>query len=370
MRMCRCSMPVNVAAFVRKSCLAGALAVSLICTVKACMICVPVPQKTLADHVMESRTVAFAREDPDSPFTYRIEEYVKGDSDGPRVDLFVDSTTRRQLKSDARRRTILCRADEKTPWRNLGVADPEHQQVVRRIVALSSTWRQQGSDDRSRFFLGLLGHKNRALSDLAYLELSRAPYDVVRRAAAWVSRDELDRLLERPEYIEWRPLAIMMLAQSDSPQDEKRITRAFAVHQQHSLTTNLAAWTTAYIEIKGEEAVHHVAKAYLTSDSRKPNEISAVLRALSIHGQHGSVQLRDAIARQYLQTIGNHPEAVGMIARDLLRWKKWEFRAPLRDLLAHREAPLSASAQRLVRAYLQSNHAIDQHSSPRKSTLP
>ena len=34
----------------------------------ACLVCIPMPERTLADHVVEAAAVALARNDPDDPF--------------------------------------------------------------------------------------------------------------------------------------------------------------------------------------------------------------------------------------------------------------------------------------------------------------
>ena len=62
------------------------------------MICIPVPEKTDADYLIESDTVVLAREDQARPFFYEAVEVLKGADDGAPIDLFLDSTTRGIVK--------------------------------------------------------------------------------------------------------------------------------------------------------------------------------------------------------------------------------------------------------------------------------
>ena len=46
--------------------------------VQACVICVPYPEKTAVDFLIDSATVILAREHPDKPFSYAPVEVLKG----------------------------------------------------------------------------------------------------------------------------------------------------------------------------------------------------------------------------------------------------------------------------------------------------
>jgi hypothetical protein len=114
---------------------------------------------------------------------------------------------------------VLVRDSGDQSWRTVGIADGIYQQVVRRILTVAQDWSgPAGAEKRCEFFLTLPGRDNRALFELAYLELGRAPYRMIKRAGRNVSKEDLLAILQRREYIEWRPLAILMLSQgSNSP---------------------------------------------------------------------------------------------------------------------------------------------------------
>ena len=156
--------------------------------VEACRVCFLLPKKTAADFLIESELVVLARENLDQPFCYSAVENLKGHSTIAKFGLFVDSTTRRLLKANPKYAVVLVRKNEDDPWQSLGIADSQYQEVIKRILAFSEQWTSEGgSKDRYKFFLSLLGSKNRTIFELAYLELGRAPYSTIKKMAKLVS---------------------------------------------------------------------------------------------------------------------------------------------------------------------------------------
>ena len=117
----------------------------------ACPVCLPMPQTTAADRLINSQIVVFAREDPHKPFSYRTVNVLKGNPATTGVDLFINSSTRRRLSANPTHVAVLCRTDENSPWISLGIADQVYQQVVRRILALSREWNGGSVSDSARF---------------------------------------------------------------------------------------------------------------------------------------------------------------------------------------------------------------------------
>jgi hypothetical protein len=280
------------------------------------------PQTTAADLLIESDVVVFAREDPDKPFSYQAVDVIKGDLDSTAIDLFVDSSTRRRLEVNETLVVVLARDRKDQSWRTVGIADGMYQQVVRRILAVAQDWSgPNGAEKRCEFFLTLLVHDDRALFKLAYLELGRAPYRMIKRVGRDVSKQDLLSILQRREYIEWRSLAILMLSQSANTQDRASIEKNFADCCEYSLTTDLAAWATAYIELNGARAIERIEQEYLANPQRSEKEVRAIVAALSLHGHDGRMELRDQIVCSYEIAIRHHPVVSRQIAKDLADWR-------------------------------------------------
>ena len=283
----------------------------------ACIFCLSMPQTTAADILIHSEVVVFAREDPDKPFSYQAVEVLKGTLDSTAIDLLVNSSIRRRLKVDKAMVVVLARDKNDQSWRSVGIADEFYQQVVRRILAVAHVWTgPSGAEKRSKFFLEFFGHENRALSELAYLELGRAPYRTIKRFGQFVPREDLMPFLKRKEYIQWRSLAILLLSQSTDAQDRMSIEEHFTDCCEYSLTTDLAAWASAFIELNGASAIERIEREYFAKTDRSDKEVCEIVIALSLHRQYGNPQLRDQIVSSFEVAIRNYPEVVKLIARD------------------------------------------------------
>ncbi|MDJ0958751.1 MAG: hypothetical protein QNI91_17930 [Arenicellales bacterium] len=318
----------------------------------ACAICVPYPTKTAADYLVESDTAVLARENPDKPWSYIPIEILKGETSLSPIDNFLNSTTRRLLEIYPERGVVFVQnTKDKTKWRSLGFADEEYEKMVREIIQRAPHWQQLGALNESRlaFFANYLGHKNRALHELAYLEIGRAPYGQIKQLDAKWPLDQIRALLRNPMYLEWHPLAILMLAHNGDVNDRANIIDKFSYYARFGLTTNLSAWTTALIEIEEDAAVVKIEEKYFRSSIRSREELVAVTAALSEHGSNGHTHLRDQIIQSYSTLLDYHPEMASYVARDLMTWRRWELSDQLGEILndiKHND-PLNAYTIRL-----------------------
>ena len=99
------------------------------------------------------------------------------------------------------------------------------------------------------------------------------------------------------------------------------VKKRFDDASRFALTTNLAAWVTAYIELEGEVAIEAIDREYLSSPTRSEEEIRAVITALSVHGRDGHTHLRDRIVRSYDIAIQHHPNVTELTTEDLDAWR-------------------------------------------------
>jgi hypothetical protein len=123
------------------------------------------------------------------------------------------------------RSVILVRGGDTTGWRSLGYADADYEQVVRQIIARAPDWRASDHADRLDYFAGLLGHENRTIADLAYLEVGGAPYSKIKSLSDRVRPEQIRAFLGDIAYYDWRALYILMLAQSDDREDRDDILK-------------------------------------------------------------------------------------------------------------------------------------------------
>ncbi len=313
----------------------------LICTIifvisskaLACQVCFALPEKTLADHLLESDLVLLAREDPERPFLFAITETLKGKPSTVQIDAFLNSRDRRILEAYEDHHVLIAGNSSEDTWKILGVTDHEMEAVIRRIISFSDTWRpmETANPERLAEFSKLLGHPNRRLHELAYLEIGRAPYSSIRRVSASVPVETVRDILDNPRYLEWQALAILMLGQSEKPEDQARVVRVFETRQQQSSSLNLAAWTTAYIAIEGNAGMDSVESAYLINPNRNKEELTEVIKALSVLGSDDPA-LRDRIVSAYASLLRTHPGFVANVVKDLIAWRRWKLVGQVQEI--------------------------------------
>lgn len=318
----------------------------------ACPVCMPLPQQTLADQLIAAEVVALGREDPQRRFSFTAIAVLKGELPDPHIDLFVDSFARRRLNADGDCVAMLIQTTG-GQWTNLGIADPQLQTIVRRVLAFAPKWTgQHGSRRRLEYFLSLWGHKNRTIFELSYLELGKAPYPFIQQFSQSVSPQELQPILTDRNYLAWRPLAILMLGQHTDDGSRKLICESFASYASTSSTTNLSAWTTAYLEQFGNSAINVIDRKYLQNTSRSRIETEAVLKALSVYGHAADLDGKNRIAESYREALKTHPYTIVPIVNDLAAWEIWENDEEIARILATQRPFLATSEISAINRYL------------------
>ena len=325
---------------------------ALISAAGACQICVPFPQKSTADLLIDSEAVVLAREDPDRPFHLKAVELIKGDPGMEKIDLFLDSSSRRLLRLHPESSIVVVRLveDGKSEWRRIGMADGEFDPLAKEILQLAPTWKRDPRL-RPRFFSKLLGHENAQLSSLAHLEVGRAPYDEIKKLGGALSREQLRSFIGNFRYIEWHSLYILLLAQSEDERDREFIAESLRSAERYSLTTNLAAWATAAIELDGEMAIDSIEASYFRDPERSEKELEQIALALSVQGGSGPGALRDRIVASYGTLIATHPSMVGKVALDLIAWKRDELAAEIASYVAANPRAFDFKTTLQLRAY-------------------
>ena len=297
-------------------------------TVNACQVCIPVPEKSAADHIIAADTVVLAREDPAEPFSFRAVEVLKGKIETPGIELFVNSSTRRWLAADQDRSVVLIKSESETSdprWRSLGLASPRYITVVREILDRSDQWRggPAAQARRAAFFMPYLDTDDSGLHDLAYLEVGRAPYGVLRHADRHVRPERVKVFLGNLQYFEWQSLYILLLGVNATDAERAEIRARMASRAETGSDLHLAPWATALIEIDGADGVAWLERKYLAPGAADPALAAEIVKAFSVHGSLGPGALRRRIVEAYGLALAHHPELAGPVAQDLAIWRDW-----------------------------------------------
>ena len=311
---------------------------------RACVVCIPYPTVTHADILLTSDVVVMARENPEKPFSYSVTDVLKGVVDGEPSGVFVDSRTRRLLGLNPRDRVVLYRKTTGSQWRRLTYADVEYQGIVAAILQRSNAW---GPDSRSpkriAYFSQLLNNSQPTIGNQAYLEVGRAPYYQIKQVADLVPRAKVLQFLSDWRRIEWRRLYILMLANSGHTDDQALIRDKFIEVSKFGFTTNLSAWTVAFIEIDLEKAIQELEALYFRNERRSDEELAAVMQAISvIAGQDGGLppthrtKLRRRAIQGFETLLDRHPQMAGYVAKALTVWKQKALENRLADIASRK----------------------------------
>ena len=371
----RTSMTVAVTALVAMA-IAGNRA-------EACMVCIPLPETTLADALVDADAVVLARENPDKPYSFIAVDVLKGEISDPAIDVFLNSQTRRRLGMEPDRAVVLIlgrtearpgstRSSEpsiqdevaSSSWRSAGYATVAYESIVREILANAPRWRgQPGARRRALFFMPYLAHEERPIQELAYLEVGMSSYDTIRMADSYVSADQIQAFLGDRLYFEWRALFILLLGFDATPPEQAAIRAQMETNARLNSTANLSAWAAALIEVDGEQGLEWLEANYLGNAGRDPGAVTEVLKAMSVHGNRELPLLRPRIVEGYGVLIGAHPSLAGWTARDLTAWRSWRFAGELEDL-RQSQVSLDRASEYAIDSYLRRARSRGSNSPP------
>lgn len=311
----------------------------------ACQVCVALPKKTLADKLLEAEQVILARENPEQPFHFITTEILKGSEINSPIDAFLNSHHKRQLKKYPEHAILLVKKQGSKEWVPIGITNKEFSRVVRRIISLSDDWKPMETNNRQRVFefSQYLKSEDGRLRELAYLEIARAPYGLIKNVSASVPLPLAREVLDDSFYYEWQRLAILLLGFSNESADKARIKERIEMAHKYIFTKHLDAWLIAYIEVGRKNAIEQITTFYIKRRARKSDELIDVLAALTVQG-NDKPALRDEIITAYGELLKYYPELAVKIIHNLISWQRWELTEELKAIRVSmgKKQPLSS----------------------------
>jgi len=324
---------------------------------QACQICLPYPEKTLADRLLVHDEIVFAREAPDTPYFFYQVEAIKGSGVTKPFKLFCDSSTRRKLQIIPNSAVVLARSPNDN-WQLVTFADPDFLLFIRSIVSTGEDWSDLSNNKkRLHFFSKLLHSEDPRIQEQAYMEVGRAPYSTIKDLAAEVPRKQIYDLLLNYRLIEWQNLYILMLGQKREIEDLAYIRDKVESAARYGSTLNLAAWVTAFIESHPDGGIEEIERIYFMSRNRTNEELVQIMTSISLLGSQTTAsgvinfKRRSKIIGSYAKLLENYPKMVGYVARDLSAWRVQAYVDQISEI---RETPelLDVSSTHLVDYYL------------------
>lgn len=161
-------------------------------------------------------------------------------------------------------------------------------------------------------------------ADIAYGEISRAPYNVLRTLKEKLTATTVARWTDDPKLAARRPTYTLLLGIAGGPDEapslERRIDAAWAAHD----ATNLAAMLAADLELRGPSRVDSIEMRYFSDGNRTLPEIEAALLALSVHGAANVAVPRARVIAAYRAFMRERKPMAGFVANELADWEYWD----------------------------------------------
>ncbi|MGN7614136.1 hypothetical protein ACQZV8_18870 [Magnetococcales bacterium HHB-1] len=211
-------------------------------------------------------------------------------------------------------------------WTALGTVHAESLDLIKKILAKKGDWKPMERENEQRliFAIPYLGHSDPLLHNYSYLEIARAPYRLIKKVSKMISLDKVRTFLSDLRYAEWRPLAILLLGLSEDREDQLYVHGNFEQRQEYGHTDNLAAWTTAYLELEGRNGLDALNSLYLSRTDRTRKEMEQIFQAIAVHTTD-NLALRKLIVPMYQNMLNKNPLQAPLIVGHLIAWKNWNF---------------------------------------------
>lgn len=202
----------------------------------------------------------------------------------------------------------------------------------------------------------MLENADRLVAEIAYGELARAPYRLIRSLKG--QRDPVDVLtwLNDPDLALRKPGYTLLLGVTGGEAEGRYVEARMAEQRRLRKSDDLAALITADLELGGESRLASVIADYLTDPSRGLPEIEAALLALSVQGTADATVPRHQVVAAYGEFVGAHPTMAGFVVKDLSDWGSFDVAAAL-EVAVSSGAVRDAGSRYAVLSYLKRDPA-------------
>lgn len=301
---------------------------------QACSFHTVLPEKSFSNHLAGASHIAFARENSNRPFTFHIEHKVQGDFSNLDIPLLVDSATRRRLKINGGDTVLLARSADDGSWHRLAYVHESDRELFNRLVRERDHWSANiGFDAKLETFEALQDHPRAALQRIALTELDKTPYSQLRTMDVRLSADELQSsFLDRFE-LPWVPIRILMLGILGDAEAKSAVRRAIERARSSGLERNLGAWSTAFIEIEGGEAVNHLTREFLLSGTQSRKSIEMVLTAFAVQRAQGEQSIRPVMDANIAEFLAVAPDFAPLVAKVFGAQNDYTYSSVLREAM-------------------------------------
>jgi hypothetical protein len=161
-------------------------------------------------------------------------------------------------------------------------------------------------------------------ADIAYGEISRAPYNVLRTLKQKLTATTVARWTDDPKLVARHPTYTLLLGIAGGPDQAPSLERRIDAAWMARDAKNLAAMLAADLELRGPSRVDSLEKRYFSDGNRTLPEIEAALLALSVQGGANGAIPRARVIAAYRSFMRERKAMAGFVASELADWEYWD----------------------------------------------
>jgi hypothetical protein len=272
---------------------------------------------------------------------FRVTELVKGNAV---VDTMISEPLTRvdavALRSG--KPLLLLRNESAQRWTSVGAIGAEYAGWLRQLAATNTAargrpkrvWRQTAETssemtdtqwhERLALVVPYLEHPEPLAAEIAYGEISRAPYAAMRSLKPQLEAVKIASWIDDPRRAAQHATYLLLLGIAGTSDDAAHLERRIDTAWKSNDATHLAAILAADLELRGLPRVGWIEQMYFSDRNRTLAEIEAALLALSVHGVANATVPRERVIQAYRLFIKERKPMAGFVARELADWEHWD----------------------------------------------
>ena len=307
----------------------------------ACAICLSAMSVSTGQKLDASDQVALATS-LSAGRQFQLAETIKGDvSLGSTVEA---SANHSQLPPpEAGKLYLIARNGMSGRWTNYGLVKRESAAWLREILktndgrakASRHAWPLVSTvqalpdttnwSDRIGLITPYLENNDPLVAEIAFGELSRAPYESLRGLKSAIDTGKVRRWIDDPALEERHDAYLLLLGVAGGPDDAAMMEQRLVATRSSHDASHVAAMLAADLELRGASRLAWIEDNYLLDQGRSLPEIEATLLALNVHGgASGDVVPQQKVVDAYRHFIRARKPMAGFVATYLSDWKAWD----------------------------------------------
>ncbi len=292
------------------------------------------PELTITDRLRWSDAIVLARDN--GKYEFEAVKALRGDLTDVEIPFLADTSTVRRLTLNPDDAVLFAHDPNIGEWQRVAYVDDAMRPVVTELLTKVGTWPLEYERDRFEFFAALHDHPDNSIRHMAHLELDNAPYALLRTLDLRLEPETIIGSLRDLNNFQWVPFKYLLLGISGEDVAREQLNRAIVTADRLTQSGFLGSAATALIEIDGLQGLARLQQLFLDDPDQPVDKVEQIVRAMAIHNQVGSAELRARIGGVFSKLVRNQPETGPIVAKYLADSNDWSQAGAMEDLLKSR----------------------------------